>query len=117
MKNFKCNLTQRMFCVMLAIAVVFSGLCIPQNAKTVEAASPVVEQAISWAISIANDNSHGYSMTSRWGPDYDCSSFVISAFRNAGVNVGSATYTGNMRSQFTQHGFQWIPWSQIIMVS
>ena len=102
-----------MFCVMLAIAVVFSGLCIPQNAKTVEAASPVVEQAISWAISIANDNSHGYSMTSRWGPDYDCSSFVISAFRNAGVNVGSATYTGNMRSQFTQHGFQWIPWSQI----
>ena len=113
MKNFKCNLTQRMFCVMLAIAVVFSGLCIPQNAKTVEAASPVVEQAISWAISIANDNSHGYSMTSRWGPDYDCSSFVISAFRNAGVNVGSATYTGNMRSQFTQHGFQWIPWSQI----
>ena len=113
MKDFKCNLTQRMFCVMLAIAVVFSGLCIPQNAKTVEAASPVVEQAISWAISIANDNSHGYSMTSRWGPDYDCSSFVISAFRNAGVNVGSATYTGNMRSQFTQHGFQWIPWSQI----
>lgn len=113
MKNFKGNLTQRMFCVMLAIAVVFSGLCIPQNAKTVEAASPVVEQAISWAISIANDNSHGYSMTSRWGPDYDCSSFVISAFRNAGVNVGSATYTGNMRSQFTQHGFQWIPWSQI----
>ena len=80
MKNFKCNLTQRMFCVMLAIAVVFSGLCIPQNAKTVEAASPVVEQAISWAISIANDNSHGYSMTSRWGPDYDCSSFVISAY-------------------------------------
>ena len=86
MKNLKCNLTQRMFCVMLAIAVVFSGLCIPQNAKTVEAASPVVEQAISWAISIANDNSHGYSMTSRWGPDYDCSSFVISAFRNAGVS-------------------------------
>ena len=33
---------------------------------------------------------------------------VISAFRNAGVDVGAATYTGNMRSQLTQHGFQWI---------
>ena len=99
MKNFKCNLTQRMFCVMLAIAVVFSGLCIPQNAKTVEAASPVVEQAISWAISIANDNSHGYSMTSRWGPDYDCSSFVITAYQNSGVPVkdNGMTYTREIK--------------------
>ncbi len=76
-------------------------------------AESVVEAAISWAISIANDNSHGYSQSSRWGPDYDCSSFVISAFKYAGVDTGSATYTGNMRSQFTAHGFQWIPWSSI----
>lgn len=53
------------------------------GATTVEAASSVVESAISWAIAIANDNSHGYSQSSRWGPDYDCSSFVISAFRSA----------------------------------
>lgn len=33
------------------------------------------------------------------------------------MNTGTATYTGNMRSQFTQHGFQWIPWSQIVSVS
>ena len=85
--------------------------------NTAKANSPVVEKAISWAVSIANDNSHGYSQTNRWGPDYDCSSFVISAFKNAGVNVGTATYTGNMRTQFTQHGFQWIPWSQIGGVS
>ena len=89
MKNFKCNLTQRMFCVMLAIAVVFSGLCIPQNAKTVEAASPVVEQAISWAISIANDNSHGYSMTSRWGPDYgDPTTYLTIALSTNSNNYG-----------------------------
>ncbi len=102
-------------CLLMALIVTLTGVHI-QAISTVtvaRAASPVVERAISWAISIANDNSHGYSQSSRWGPDYDCSSFVISAFRNAGVNVGTATYTGNMRAQFTQHGFQWIPWSQI----
>ena len=77
------------------------------------ASQVVVENAISWAISIANDDSHGYSRSNRWGPDYDCSSFVISAFKSAGIDTGTAVNTRNMRSQFTQHGFQWIPWSQI----
>ncbi len=102
-------------CFLIAVAVVLTNTNISlfRTATVAKAASPVVEKAISWAISVANNNSHGYSQTSRWGPDYDCSSFVITAFRNAGVNVGAATYTGNMRTQFTQHGFQWIPWSQI----
>ena len=50
----------------------------------------------------------------RWGnPDYDCSSFVISALKAAGFDVGGATYTQNMRSELTTRGFTWIPWSQI----
>ncbi len=102
--------------IWLAVAAVFFAACqmgiMPTEIKA-EAASSVVERAISWAIATSNDDSHGYSMTSRWGPDYDCSSFVITAFRNAGLDVGKATYTGNMREQFTQHGFQWIPWAQI----
>lgn len=102
---------KRAISILLSACILSSVLfVIPIN---VSAASSVIEKAISWAISIANDNSHGYSQSSRWGPDYDCSSFVISAFKSAGVNTGTATYTGNMRSQFTQHGFQWIPWSQI----
>lgn len=79
-------------------------------------AGTVIENAVSWALSIANDNSHGYSQLSnrRWGnPDYDCSSFVITEFKNAGCNVGAATYTGNMRSVFVDAGFTWIPKSQI----
>lgn len=79
-------------------------------------AGTVIENAVSWALAIANDNSHGYSQLSnrRWGnPDYDCSSFVITAFKNAGCNVGAATYTGNMRSVFVNAGFTWIPKSQI----
>lgn len=68
-----------------------------------------IEKATSWAIGIANDNSHGYSQASRWGnPDYDCSSLVISAWEQAGVKVKTkgATYTGNMLSTFLACGFK-----------
>ena len=66
----------------------------------------IPESALAWAIDLANDQSHGYSQQSRWGnPDYDCSSLVISAYRHAGADVGNATYTGNMRSELTKHGF------------
>lgn len=67
----------------------------------------VIEKAVSWAIATANDNSHGYSQNIRWGPSYDCSSFVISAYEQAGVPVKTmgATYTGNMRRIFKEAGF------------
>ena len=67
----------------------------------------VIEQAVAWAIEIAKDPSHGYSQTDRWGPDYDCSSFVISAFEQAGVSLreAGASYTGNMRGPMIACGF------------
>lgn len=69
--------------------------------------STAVEKAVAWAIQTANDNSHGYSQADRWGPDYDCSSFVITAWEQAGVPVrsGGATYTGNMKGAFLGCGF------------
>lgn len=94
------------------LAVLMLALMISVATVTVSAGS-VIESAISWAVSIANDDSHGYSQTSRFGPDYDCSSLVITAFNNAGVSTGSATYTGNMISNFEANGFTWIPWSSI----
>lgn len=70
--------------------------------------SGIVEKAVKWAIDIANDNSHGYDQANRWGPDYDCSSFLTSAYRNAGLKIGGGTgvYTGNMRNYFIAAGFQ-----------
>lgn len=66
----------------------------------------IPEQALQWAINIANDQRHGYSQASRWGnPDYDCSSLVLSAYKKAGVDIGQATYTGNMKSELLKHGF------------
>lgn len=64
----------------------------------------VIEKAIAWALGIANDPAHGYDQASRWGPNYDCSSFVIRAFQEAGLPL-TATYTGNMKYDFLRHGF------------
>ena len=64
----------------------------------------VPEKAVQWAVNIANDSSHGYDQGNRWGPDYDCSSLVISADKQAGVPL-SCTYTGNMRSDMMMNGF------------
>ena len=70
--------------------------------------STVIKNAVEWAVAIANDNSHGYSQDNRWGPDYDCSSLLISAWQQAGVPVKDkgASYTGNMYDAFIACGFQ-----------
>ena len=67
----------------------------------------IIDKAVDWAQKIADNNSHGYDQNQRWGPDYDCSSFVIEAYEQAGVPVKTkgATYTGNMRQVFLQCGF------------
>lgn len=67
-----------------------------------------IDVAVAWAAAIANDESHGYDQDYRWGPDYDCSSLVISAWEAAGVPVKSkygAERTGNMYSPFIKAGF------------
>lgn len=67
----------------------------------------VINRAVSWAVNIANDASHGYDQTNRWGPDYDCSTLVISAWEQAGVPVKSAgaTFVQNMYNAFISCGF------------
>ena len=66
------------------------------------------EKASSQMEAWAADSSHGYDQANRWGPDYDCSSAVISAWELAGVPVktNGATYTGNMRGVFLRCGFE-----------
>lgn len=68
----------------------------------------VIDKAVDFIVQIANDSAHGYDQTSRWGPDYDCSSLVITAYQSAGAGVkdAGATYTGNMYSAFLRCGFK-----------
>lgn len=64
----------------------------------------IIKKASQWMRDTANDDTHGYDQTHRNGPNYDCSSAIITAFKSAGVDTG-ATYTGNMYENFTRHGF------------
>ena len=67
----------------------------------------IIESATSWAIGIAKDQSHGYSQANRWGPNYDCSSLVISAYKHAGVPIDTTVvnYTGNLQN-LKKYGFR-----------
>ena len=109
------KLKKRLISMSMAVIMFICSIITMNYADNMKvyAASSKIEKALQWAINIANDNSHGYSQSNRWGPDYDCSSFVISALKAAGIDTGNATYTGNMRSNLTAHGFKWIPWSSI----
>lgn len=67
----------------------------------------VIDKAVSWAIDIANDDSYKY-VWGGWGASdggYDCGHFVITAYRQAGIDTG-ASYTGDMYSCFTAKGFK-----------
>lgn len=63
----------------------------------------------------ADEGNLGYDWDypDRWhfwvGGEVDCSSMVISVCKECGLDVGDATYTGNMRSNFCAHGWRWIP--------
>ena len=74
--------------------------------------------AADWAVGIANNEiefrghkDHGYDQGQRWGErgDFDCSSLVIQAYIEAGMNINTSLcyYTGNMYSYFVNTlGFQ-----------
>jgi hypothetical protein len=78
----------------------------------------IPERAAQIAVTIANDDKHGYSQANRNGTlgsgDFDCSSLVIYcydlAFREAGISPTpsqcGASYTGNMLAGFTRCGFK-----------
>lgn len=66
----------------------------------------IVNKALKWALDTANNDNVGYELGA-WGPNYyDCSHFVITAYRKAGLSLSGASYTGDMYSSFTSEGFK-----------
>ena len=67
-----------------------------------------IQDVVALAKEWAADPQHGYDQANRWGPNYDCSSFIITVLEQCGIKVKSAgaTYTGNMRAVFTRCGFE-----------
>ena len=70
--------------------------------------SPKLQKFISIMIVLCNDNSHGYSQSNRWGPNFDCSSSIIYSLRMAGFATGSAGTTITMKSALTGLGWTFI---------
>ena len=70
----------------------------------------------------ADDDSHGYSQkppSGRWGPDFDCASLIYEAADEAGYPVGTGMagdmtrWTGTMAKDFTDAGFQLLPFANV----
>ena len=80
----------------------------PKDKEKGETKMTKKESALQWMLDLAADQSHGYSQQNRWGPDFDCSSAVITSWEQAGVPVktAGATYTGNMKLIFLLKGFK-----------
>lgn len=79
-----------------------------------------VEDAVNYAIAIAEDYTHGYSMYDRdSGVDFDCSSLVAWSFHHGGgfdIPSGPDNWsptTPYMRTYYEAAGFEWIDWSDI----
>ncbi len=66
---------------------------------------PSLIAAVNLAVSMANDPTYGYDQDNRYGPDYDCSSFVCHCLSQAGFNVDPTDWTGNMYADLIQAGF------------
>ncbi|MDE7121449.1 MAG: hypothetical protein K2O42_04740, partial [Oscillospiraceae bacterium] len=95
-----------LFAVLLAVCL----FCLVMAELHAGAVPEEMESALQWAIQTANDDSHGYSQSNRWGnPDYDCSSFVICALRSAGIPTLDADTTRNLKANLTAGNFTWIP--------
>ena len=94
--------------LLLAFVLVVATVVQSQYGQSCSMASGSAASWVAWAKSIADDDSHGYSQPHRTGdPDYDCSSLVYYALRNAGLDVGPAPF--NTRSEdaaLTRAGFE-----------
>lgn len=106
----KRKLNTRILSIFLSLLMVISIL--PAGAITAQAVDSRIQKAIDWAVSIANDNSHGYSWVPAWrtGPDYDCSSLVGHALYNGGfTGIGTKLKTMSTATEagyLTELGFK-----------
>ncbi len=78
------------------------------------------QKMVNEALRLAEDDRYGYSQKSpsgRWGPDFDCSSFIYFIANQAGYNVDIGSdkvrFTGTMLKDFEKAGFQILPFANV----
>lgn len=103
----------------LVLLITFSTILVSmvqsQYGATCGASSMSSTSWVAWAKQIADDDSHGYSQVHRNGdPDYDCSSLVYYALKNAGFDVGSYAFnTSGEPAVLEKAGFERHDWTKV----
>jgi len=79
-----------------------------------------IQRLVGIAKEMASNDTYGYSQkppSGRWGPDFDCSSFIYFIANQAGydVDIGSdkVRFTGTMLKDFEKAGFQILPFANV----
>lgn len=82
-----------------------SRLEAPPEEPVPEPLDPKVEAMIAWALETAADDTHGYSRFERFGPNYDCSSFVSTALMEGGFELDTYLFPDQMVDVLPEFGF------------
>lgn len=83
----------------------------------------VIDKAIAWAKKTAKNDKNGYSQPNRLrrnslkGVEYDCSSFVSSAYHHAGAGVDARDSTSGMIADYRKNNFKVLKVGKDIKVS
>ena len=101
-------LTLLLVCSLLPMAFAAEELpedcSVPKKEEEAEALDPKVEAMLAWALEIAEDDTHGYSQAQRYGPNYDCSSFVSTALM-VGFGLDKYLSPAGMVTTLPEYGF------------
>ena len=65
-----------------------------------------LEAGINWMISMSKDDTHAYNMYQRYGPNFDCSSFIAFALIFSGFNIRYNSVTSDLKSQLLREGWK-----------
>lgn len=68
--------------------------------------SKFIERMNYWCVTVSLGYDQSNRLDFRDGGETDCSALVLHALKEAGFDVGNATYTGNMRSNLTARGWK-----------
>ncbi len=93
------KLIKQIVSIVLSVSMIVVMLSAGEFVLSVTAIDSRIEAAVQTAVSIANDDSHGYSQPSRQGPDYDCSSLVYYAFSSAGFDLSPKWFSTRTMGQ------------------
>lgn len=66
----------------------------------------LIDRMIYWCETVSLGYDQSNRLDFRDGGETDCSALALHALREAGFDTGTATYTGNMRSNLTERGWK-----------